>query len=709
MSYKEHWKRFQQQAADLVAQMTVEEAASQLTYAAPAVERLHIPAYNWWNEALHGVARAGTATVFPQAIALAAMFDETEVFTMGGIIAEEARAKYHMQAAAGDRDLYKGLTFWSPNINLFRDPRWGRGQETYGEDPFLTARLGCAYVNGLQGDGPYMKAAACAKHFAAHSGPEATRHGFDAHVSAHDLWDSYLPAFETLVKEAHVAGVMGAYNRVNGEPCCASAKLNALLQDWGFDGYFVGDAWALHDLYQFHPLTEGPVDTMERSLPAGCDLDCGDTYLHAMEAYRAGRIAEADIRAAAVHLFTIRFALGEFAPDCPYRDTPFSEVDSEENNAAALRMSEKSAVLLKNDGLLPLKLASIKNIGVIGPNADSVEVLRGNYCGEASRWETNLRGVEDYVGDKARVRYAQGCHLYKTSVMDLAQEDDRLSEACAVARLSDVVVLCLGLDPTLEGEQGDAGNEFAAGDKRDLSLPAPQQRLLEAVCETGTPVVLVMNSGGAMDLRYAQEHCGAVLQVWYSGAHGGAALARLLFGAAAPAGRLPVTFYQDVTDLPGFEDYTMTGRTYRYYRGTPLYPFGYGLSYTAFAYSNLRTAADRLCAGSSLKLEVCVANSGTCDADEVTQVYLQKQNVGETDPIFRLCGFCRTHLAAGESRQLSFEIPAELFYTVAEDGSRAYVPGGYTVYVGGHQPDARSFALTGSRVLHAGVELLAAD
>ncbi|WBY63966.1 glycoside hydrolase family 3 C-terminal domain-containing protein [Thermocaproicibacter melissae] len=699
-------KTFREQAAALVAQMTLEEAASQLTYDSPAIERLNVPAYNWWNEALHGVARAGTATVFPQAIALAAIFDETEVFTMARIIAKEARAKYNMQAAAGDRDLYKGLTFWSPNINLFRDPRWGRGQETYGEDPFLTAQLGCAYVTGLQGDGPYMQAAACAKHLAAHSGPEITRHGFDAHVNAHDLWDSYLPAFEALVKKAHVAGVMGAYNRINGEPCCASPKLNALLKSWGFDGYFVGDAWALHDLYQFNPLTEGPVDTIERALPAGCDLDCGDTYLHVMEAYREGKITEKDIRTAAEHLFTIRFALGEFASDCPYRDIPFTEVDTPENNAASLRMSEKSAVLLKNDGLLPLNLDAVHTIGVIGPNANSIEVLRGNYCGEASKWETNLSGIQDYVGDKVRVLYAQGCHLYRKSVMDLAQENDRLSEACAVARLSDVVVLCLGLDPTLEGEQGDAGNEFAAGDKTDLSFPAPQQKLLKAVCESGKPVILVVNSGGAMDLRYAQKHCRAILQVWYSGAHGGTALARLLFGAVVPGGRLPVTFYQDVADLPDFDDYTMAGRTYRYYRGTPLYPFGYGLSYSKFAYRNLKTEAAKIRVGSGLTLEVEVANIGTCDADEVTQVYLRKRDAGELDPIWRLCGFCRTHLAAGETRRLSFTIPPELFYSVAADGSRSYVPGTYTVYVGGHQPDARSFELTGDQVLQTSVELL---
>lgn len=700
MSKQEKQNLFRQQAQQLVEKMTLEEAASQLRYDAPAVERLHIPACNWWNEALHGVARAGTATVFPQAIAMAAVFDEAEVSAMADIIAEEGRAKYNMQAAAGDRDLYKGLTFWSPNINLFRDPRWGRGQETYGEDPFLTARLGCAYVKALQGDGAYLKAAACAKHFAVHSGPEATRHGYDAKVSLHDLWDTYLPAFEALVKEADVAGIMGGYNRINGVPCCANPQLQKILRGkWGFHGYFVSDAWALHDLYQFNPLTEGPLDTAQLALPNGCDLDCGDTYPHIMEAFAKGMVTEKDIRTAAERLFTIRFALGEFAQDCPYDSIPFSEVDSAEHNAASLRMSEKSAVLLKNDGLLPLSLKSLHTIGVIGPNADSIEVLRGNYCGTASHWETNLRGIQDYVGGSARVLYAQGCHLYKDNVMDLAQQDDRLSEAAAVAAASDVVVLCLGLDPTIEGEQGDAGNEFAAGDKTDLRLPAPQRRLLQAVCASGKPVILAVNSGSALDLRFAQEHCAAILQLWYSGAHGGTALARLLFGDAVPAGRLPVTFYENTNDLPPFDDYGMAGRTYRYYRGTPLYPFGYGLSYSRFAYSNLQLEKDTLVSGESLRLTIEVQNTGAVTADEVTQIYLGKEQPGELDPAYRLCGFARTALAPGEIHRLTFEIPAASFYSVDAQGQRRFEAGNYVVYAGGHQPDERSRALCGSEAL----------
>jgi beta-glucosidase len=703
MNYKDRWNEFQTQAHQLVAQMTLQEAASQLRYDAPAVERLHIPACNWWNEALHGVARAGTATVFPQAVAMAATFDDSAVFGMAAAAADEGRAKYNFQSAAGDRGIYKGLTFWSPNINIFRDPRWGRGQETYGEDPFLTARMGCAYVTGLQGDGPYLKAAACAKHFAAHSGPEATRHGFDSRVSLHDLADTYLPAFHAAVK-AGVAGVMGAYNRINGVPACAHPYIQSLLREkWGFKGYFVSDAWALHDIYQYNPLTKGPEETTQMTLPMGCDLNCGDTYRSVMDAYKHKLVKEADIRTAAEHLFTIRCALGEFADDCPYDSIPFEKIDSKENNQLSLRAGEKSAVLLKNDGILPLHLSKLKTIGVSGPNADSIEVLRGNYCGTASQWETNLRGMQDYVRGQARVLYAQGCDLYCDRVMDLAQPDDRLSEAAAAAKASDVVVLCLGLDPTIEGEQGDAGNAFSAGDNETLQLPASQQHLLKTICSTGRPVVLVVNSGSGLDLSYAQEHCSAVLQVWYSGAHGGEALARLLFGEVVPSGRLPVTFYRGVDDLPAYEDYSMQGRTYRYYRGTPLYPFGYGLSYSTFSYTDLQLEHTEVTKDAGLCLQVTVQNTGKFDADEVTELYLSKEGADSFTPLRKLCGFCRTSLKAGEVRRISFEVPAVSFYNVSGDGRQFYDRGVWQLSVGGHQPDDRSCALCGSSTLQVRV------
>lgn len=707
MKYQDRQQEFIQQAENLVSQMTLEEAATQIFFDSAPIEHLHIPGYNWWNEALHGVARAGTATMFPQAIGLAAMFDKEEIGNMAGIIAEEGRAKYNEQSKSGDTDIYKGLSFWAPNINIFRDPRWGRGQETYGEDPYLTAQLGAAYVKALQGDGPYMKAAACAKHFAVHSGPEAVRHSFDAKVSQQDLWDTYLPAFEKLVCDAGVEAVMGAYNRTNGEPCCAQT---ALMQDilygkWHFSGHFVSDAWALRDFYNGHHVTKDVWETAALALRKGCDLNCGDTYPHIMEAYEKGLVTEEEIRTAAVHVLTTRCKLGMFAKDCPYDEIPYEANDSKEHNEASLRMSRKSAVLLKNSGVLPLSFDKVKTIGVIGPNADSIEALRGNYYGTASCFETNLHGIRDFVGDKARVLYSEGCHLFKDRTSNLARPDDRMSEALTVAHHSDVVVLCLGLDATIEGEEGDTGNAFASGDKKTLKLPESQEKLLHAVCETGTPVILVLNCGSALDLRWADEHCAAILQVWYSGSHGGQALAELLFGESVPCGKLPVTFYANDDQLPEFEDYSMENRTYRYFRGTPLYPFGYGLSYTKFSYSGLKLSADSLHSGEGVDVQVTVTNTGSCAADEVTEVYVKDMEASTRVPNCSLCGFAHTHLEAGESKTLHISVQPEAFRLVKEDGSRVYEPGVFTLYAGGSQPDQRSEKLNGAAVLSAEVAM----
>lgn len=707
MKYQDRQQEFIRQAENLVSQMTLEEAATQIFFDSAPIEHLHIPGYNWWNEALHGVARAGTATMFPQAIGLAAMFDKEEIGNMAGIIAEEGRAKYNEQSKSGDTDIYKGLSFWAPNINIFRDPRWGRGQETYGEDPYLTAQLGAAYVKALQGDGPYMKAAACAKHFAVHSGPEAVRHSFDAKVSQQDLWDTYLPAFEKLVCDAGVEAVMGAYNRTNGEPCCAQT---ALMQDilygkWHFSGHFVSDAWALRDFYNGHHVTKDVWETAALALHKGCDLNCGDTYPHIMEAYEKGLVTEEEIRTAAVHVLTTRCKLGMFAKDCPYDEIPYEANDSKEHNEASLRMSRKSAVLLKNSGVLPLSFDKVKTIGVIGPNADSIEALRGNYYGTASCFETNLHGIRDFVGDKARVLYSEGCHLFKDRTSNLARPDDRMSEALTVAHHSDVVVLCLGLDATIEGEEGDTGNAFASGDKKTLKLPESQEKLLHAVCETGTPVILVLNCGSALDLRWADEHCAAILQVWYSGSHGGQALAELLFGESVPCGKLPVTFYASDDQLPEFEDYSMENRTYRYFRGTPLYPFGYGLSYTKFSYSNLKLSADSITAGKGVEVQVTVTNTGSCAADEVTEVYVKDMEASTRVPNCSLCGFAHTHLEAGESKTLHISVQPEAFRLVKEDGSRVYESGVFTLYAGGSQPDQRSEKLNGAAVLSAEVAM----
>lgn len=514
-------KEAEERAVHLVDQMTVEEMASQLRYDAPAIERLHIPAYNWWSEGLHGVARAGTATVFPQAIGLAATFDPVLIEKIGDTIATEARAKYNAASAHGDRDIYKGLTIWSPNVNIFRDPRWGRGHETYGEDPYLTSRLGESFVKGLQGDGSYLKTAACAKHFAVHSGPEKERHHFDAKATRKDMWETYLPAFQACV-EAGVESVMGAYNRTNGEPCCANTYLmeEVLRGKWHFEGHYVSDCWAIKDFHENHKVTRNAEESAYLALEKGCDLNCGCTYREIMPAYKKGDLPLSLIRRAAIRLFTTRFLLGMF-DKTEYDEIPYETIACKEHLALAKKAAEESIVLLKNDGILPLKKKKGMTIGVIGPNADSREALIGNYHGTPPRYITVLEGIQDYLGEDGRVLYAQGCHLYKDREEALAQPDDRISEAVSCAEHADVVVLCLGLDETLEGEEGDTGNSYASGDKLDLLLPPPQQRLLEAVAKTKKPFIVCLLAGSAMDLNFADQEAAAILQAFYTGAEGG--------------------------------------------------------------------------------------------------------------------------------------------------------------------------------------------
>ena len=542
-------------AQDLVSRMTLEEKASQLRYDAPAIPRLGVPAYNWWNEGLHGVARAGVATSFPQAIGMAAAFDTGLMQMVGDVIAEEGRAKYNAYSAQDDRDIYKGLTFWSPNVNIFRDPRWGRGHETYGEDPYLTGELGSAFVKGLQGDGEYLKAAACAKHFAVHSGPEAVRHQFDAKVSKKDLYETYLPAFEKLVKEADVEAVMGAYNRTNGEPCCGSRTLiqDILREEWGFQGHYVSDCWAIRDFHEHHMVTDTAEESAAMALKNGCDVNCGNTYLHLLKACQDGLVTEEEIGKAAERLFTTRFLLGLF-DETGYDGIGYDRLECAEHVETAARATAESLVLLKNNGILPLKKEDIRAIGVIGPNADSRSALIGNYHGTSSRYITVLEGIQDYVPEGTRVYYSEGCHLFRDRVEGLAWRQDRISEALSVAKNSDVVILCLGLDETLEGEEGDTGNSYASGDKADLLLPQVQRELAEAVMQAGKPVILLNMTGSAMDLRYFEEHADAVMQVWYPGARGGKTIAEVLFGEISPSGKLPVTFYNSIEELPEFED-----------------------------------------------------------------------------------------------------------------------------------------------------------
>jgi len=697
---------------DLLARLTIEEKAAQMLHEAPAVPRLGIPAYNWWNEGLHGVARAGLATVFPQAIGLAAMWSAPRLEQVASVISDEARAKHHEYLRQGDRGMYKGLTIWSPNINIFRDPRWGRGHETYGECPYLTARLGVAFCRGLQGDHPrYLKTIATPKHFAVHSGPEGLRHGFDAVVSAKDLRETYLEAFHGCVTEAKAESVMAAYNRVNGEACPASETLlgTILRDEWAFAGYVVSDCWAIKDLHESHHVTATPEESAALAVKAGCDLNCGCTYQHLPAAIEAGLLSVADVDTSLRRLFRARLRLGMFdAPArVPYAAIAYEVNDCDVHRALARATARESMVLLKNDGTLPLS-KNLRSVAVIGPNAHDPHVLIANYFGQPSRTVTPLDGIRAAVSPATKVWYAEGCHRQGLE-LDGLHRAGNLSEAVSVAMRADAVVLCLGLSADIEGEQGDAGNSQAAGDKVDLALPGLQQRLMEAIVAIGKPVVLVLIAGSALDLRWAHASpgVGAILEAWYPGEEGGAALADLLFGDASPAGRLPVTFPASLDDVPPFTSYAMAGRTYRYLDPArpPLYPFGYGLSYARFTYADLALSARYVEAGEALQVSATVTNSGDCVADEVVQLYLTDLEASCAVPHHSLRGVARVALAPAESRQVTFELGARDLSLIDDLGHRVLEPGRFRVFVGGSQPDARSRALTGQAPLSAEFEV----
>ena len=668
-------------AKALAAKMSLEEKAGQLSYNAPPIPRLGVPAYNWWNEALHGVARAGAATSFPQAIGLAAMFDEELLEKLGDVAATEGRAKYNALSAQDDRDIYKGLTFWSPNVNIFRDPRWGRGHETYGEDPCLTSRLGKAYVRGLQGDGETMKAAACAKHFAVHSGPESLRHKFNAVASPKDMEETYLPAFEACVRDAGVEAVMGAYNRTNGEPCCGSETLlkDILRGRWGFQGHVVSDCWAIRDFHTGHMVTENTAQSVALALKNGCDLNCGDCYRCLLLALREGLISEEDITRAVERLFTTRYLLGVLGEGSEYDSIPYEAVECPEHLALAHKAALESCVLLKNNGLLPLNPETVGTVGVIGPNANSRAALVGNYHGTASRYVTVLEGIQDAMEGHGRVLYSEGCHLWR----------DRVEQAIAVARHSDVVVLVLGLDETLEGEQPDEGNAAGSGDKEDLLLPSPQRMLLRHVLSAGKPTLVVLLAGSAIDLSEAEAQADAVLLGWYPGAGGGRAIADLIFGKESPSGKLPVTFYRNeaLDELPAFTDYAMTNRTYRYYRGEPLYPFGYGLTYGDAAVTAVTAEETRA--------HVTVENRGDRAVQEVVQLYMKDESSPDAPPNPILCGFRRVELGVGETKTVDIPIEPAAFTVVNAAGERIPGSGDWTLYAGLGQPDPRTARLTG--------------
>ena len=684
-----------ERAEELVARMEPEEKVTQLRYNSPAIERLGIPAYNWWNEALHGVARAGVATSFPQAIGMAASFDEELLKKIACAIAEEGRAKFNAYKEYEDRDIYKGLTFWSPNINIFRDPRWGRGQETYGEDPYLSGRLGIAFVTGLQGDGPVMKAAACAKHFAVHSGPEALRHEFNAVVSEKDLYETYLPAFEALVKEGHVEAVMGAYNRTNGEPCCGSKLLihDILREKWGFEGHYVSDCWAIKDFHEHHGVTANAKESAALALNSGCDLNCGNTFLYLWDAYKEGLVSEETITESVVRLYTTRFLLGLF-DETEFDEIPYETVECREHLELSCQAACESIVLLKNNGLLPLNKDQLKTVGVIGPNANSRAALIGNYHGTASEYITVLEGLQRYLGDEVRVLYSEGCDIKESRVEHLAMENDRLSEAMIVAEHSDVVILVVGLNENLEGEEGDEGNNYAPGDKASLELPVPQRELMRAIAQMGKPVVLCLMAGSDIDLSFADEHFDAVLQLWYPGARGGEAVSKLLFGDVSPSGKLCVTFYQSLEDLPDFENYSMKGRTYRYIEQEAQYPFGFGLTY-----GNVKVQDACFKEQDPFCLYVSYKNEGKRDTQEVLQVYVDNLESEYAPRNPRLCGFARVTARVGELSRISIKLDPYTYTVINEQGQRVQEGRKFAFYVGCSQPDPVSCRLLGKSPL----------
>ncbi|HEU4388958.1 MAG TPA: glycoside hydrolase family 3 C-terminal domain-containing protein [Blastocatellia bacterium] len=826
MPYKNPSLPIEKRVDDLVSRMTLEEKVSQMMNSSAAIDRLGIPAYDWWNECLHGVARAGYATVFPQAIGLAAMWDEDLMYQVADVTSTEARAKHHEFARNGDRGRYKGLTFWTPNINIFRDPRWGRGQETYGEDPYLTGRLGVAFVKGLQGNDPkYFKVIATAKHYAVHSGPEPDRHSFDAKAIERDLRETYLPAFRALIVEGRADSVMCAYNRTNGEPCCSNDRLlkDILRKEWAFGGYIVSDCGAIDDIHRGHKTVDNEEKASALAVKSGTDLTCGREYRSLVQAVKDKLITEAEIDVSVKRLMTARFRLGMFDPPemVAYARIPISENASPAHREVSLKAARESIVLLKNDNnTLPFK-KDLKTLAVIGPNADAAEVLLGNYNGQPTRSVTPLAGIRAKVSPSTQVVYTLGSSLtgdpsapvpasatpggfkgeyfsnkelkgepalvrtdeqvnfdwsrfrparelpedgfsvrwtgklkpsesgkYELGAMaddgvrvyldgnllidawsgnqpnqirtvrkevnleagrtyDVRieyYEDIRnaiakfiwsfpgfngriLDHAVRAAREADAVVLVLGISPALEGEEMTVNVPgFRGGDRTSLDLPKAQEDLLKAVAGVGKPTAVVLLSGSALSVNWAADNVPAIIEAWYPGEEGGTAVADVLFGDYNPGGRLPVTFYKSVADLPPFEDYSMQNRTYRYFKGEPLYPFGHGLSYTTFKYDSLKLSAKTVKAGQSVRVSASVQNEGGRAGDEVVQLYVTDVASSVPVPMRSLAGIKRVFLKPGERRTVSFTISPEQMSVIDDRGRRVIEPGEFAVSIGGKQP-----------------------
>lgn len=709
--YLDHTQPFEKRVNDLVSRMTLDEKISQLLNDAIEIERLNVPRYNWWSECLHGVGMAGIATVFPQAIGLAASWDLQLMNEVATAIADEGRAKHHEAVRRGERKLFQGLTFWSPNINIFRDPRWGRGQETYGEDPYLTSRMGVIFVKGLQGDDPkYFKLVATPKHYLAYSGLESERHRFDAKVSKKDLWETYLPAFKACVQEGKAHSVMGAYNRVNGEPCCGSKQLldDILRKKLGFDGYVVSDCGAIEDIFKYHKVVETGEEAVAMALNAGCDLFCsGFTGMKREKKIRwawikgaveKGLLTKETIDKSIKRLFFARFKLGMFDPPeiVKYAQISYEVNDSKLNRALALKAARKTIVLLKNEkSLLPLK-KNVNAIAVIGPNADNLDVLLGNYNGTPSKYTTLLQGIKNKVSPSTEVYYAKGCPLKEKST-------EGFEEAVEIAKKSEVIIMVLGISRRIEGEEGESIESDLRGDRVDIDLPAIQEELLKTIYATGKPIVLILTSGSALAVNFAKEKVPAIVQAWYPGEEGGAAVADVVFGDYNPAGRLPVTFYKSLDQLPDMRDYNMKGRTYRFMKEEPLYSFGYGLSYTKFKYSNLKLSPGKVKTDENLSISVDVENIGNYSGDEVVQLYVSNISNPSMYPIRELQGFERINLQKGAKKTVSFVVIPSQFSRVDENGRRLVEPGKFSIFVGRCQP---GYSETGKDIVNGTFEVI---
>ncbi len=680
-------KEMIQKAKSIISQLTLDEKISQLTQDAKGIDRLGIKPYYWLNEALHGVGRDGRATVFPQPISLGATFDPEVVQQIGDAIATEGRAKFIVAQRQKNYSMYAGLTFWAPNVNIFRDPRWGRGMETYGEDPFLTGVLGTAFVKGMQGNDPfYLKAAACGKHFAVHSGPERTRHTANVEPTKHDLYETYLPAFKMLVQQGKVESIMGAYQRLYGESCSGSKYLltDILRKDWGFKGHVVSDCGAVTDMYEGHKLVKSEAEAVAFAIKAGLNLECGNSMRTMKDALKQKLITEKDLDKALLPLMMTRLKLGILQPDaaCPYNEFPESVIGSIDNRNIAQRAAEESMVLLKNDGVLPIA-KDIRTLFVTGPGATDAYYLMGNYFGLSDRYSTYLEGIVGKVSNGTSVNYKQG-------FMQVFKNLNDVNWSVSESRGAEVSIIIMGNSGNTEGEEGDAIASSERGDRVDLRLPEPQMQYLREVSKDRTnKLVVVLTGGSPIDVKEITELADAVVMAWYPGQEGGVALANLLFGDANFSGRLPVTFPETTDKLPSFDDYSMKGRTYKYMTDNILYPFGYGLSYGKVAYGNA-TVTKLPTKHSPMTVSVDLSNDGNMPIDEVVQVYLSTPSAGVTSPIESLVAFKRVKIAPHATVTTDFEIPVERLETVQEDGTSKLLKGEYRVMISGAAPCNRS-------------------